>query len=34
MSVGEVARHIYAPLGTATELFRYRGPEILLSGPA
>lgn len=28
------ARHVYQPHGTALELFKYRGPEILLSGPA
>ncbi len=27
-------RHVYRPYGTALELFRYRGPEIVLSGPA
>jgi len=27
-------KHVYRPYGTALELFQYRGPEILLSGPA
>lgn len=28
------SKHVYQPHGTALELFKYRGPEILLSGPA
>lgn len=30
----ENGKHVYRPYGTALELFKYRGPEILLSGPA
>ena len=28
------AEHRYAPAGSALEVFGYRGPEVLLSGPA
>lgn len=34
MTAGAVLTHAYAPYGAARDLFNYRGPEVLLSGPA
>lgn len=29
-----MSRHVYTPRGVLRELFKYRGPEVLISGPA